>query len=368
MKRDARQDAGIGQRGGARTGRGLPWPLLASLATHGAVALLLALTPRARPTPAHAPADALEIELRSEAPGPVTPAQPARLLVAPPAMKSGAAAGGKRARPRTERAVAAAPLAVTPPVAPGPGLLSMRRPGDSLLPASAPHAFDPSLAPRRWGSALPGEAPPNVIHHAAADPLVGRHAAGSGVTAKVAADGAITFAGPDGVEDVKVEYLPRQGILPGGLFVTGKPDFNDQVLRMMGEDPYAYAKKKYREHTFEDRLCLAETAALGRKQQGLFQLKERLEHLLQQPGLSQAQRRELVFEMWDECGDGAPDGDKAEPDLGAAARATILAFIRRAFPAVGPQAYATSELAALNRRRSSRLPFDPYGSVSSPVP
>ena len=351
-------------------GKRLPGPLLASVAIHGAVALLLALTPRARPTPAHAPADALEIELRSEAPEPATPAAPTGLSVTPPTTKSTAAAGGSRAGLRTERTMAAAAPPVTPPgapVAPGPGLLSMRRPGDSLLPAAAPHGLDPSFAPLRSGSALPGEAPPNVIHHAA-DPLVGRHAAGSGVTAKVAADGAITFTDPDAVEDVKIEPLPGHGILPGGLFITGKPDFNDQVLRGMGEDPYAYAKKKYREETFEDRLCLAEKAALGRKQQGLFQLKGRLENLLQQPGLSQAQRRELVFEMWDECGDGASDRDKAEPDLGAAARATILAFIRRAFPADGPQAYATSELAALNRRRSSRLPFDPYGSVSSRVP
>jgi hypothetical protein len=244
----------------------------------------------------------------------------------------------------------------------------MRRPGESLLPASAPHGPDPTWPPPRSGSGLPGEAPPNVIHHLAAGPLVGQHAAGSAVTAKVATDGAISFTDPDVVEDVKVEPLPGHGILPGGLFVTGKPDFNDHVLRAMGDDPYAYAKKRYREDTFEDRLCLAEKAAVGRKQQGLFQLKDRLERLLQQPGMTQAQRRELVFEMWDECSDGASDRDKAEADLGAAARATILAFIRRAFPAAGPQAYATSELAAFNRRRSSRLPFDPYGSVSTRVP
>jgi hypothetical protein len=368
MGRDARPAAGIDRRGGRGTGRGLPWPLLASLAFHGAVVWFLALTPRARPTPPRAPAGALEIELRSEAPGRVTPAAPARLRVTPPAAKSGAtAAGGHRARARTEQAEAAAAPAVTP-LAPGPGLLGMRRPGDSLLPASAPHGLGPSATPPRSGWALPGEALPNVIHHPAAGPLMGRHAAASGVTAKVAADGAITFTGPDAVEDVKIEPLPGHGILPGGLFVTGKPDFNDQLLRAAGDDPYAYAKKQYREDTFEDRLCLAEKAALGRKQQGLFQLKERLERLLQQPGLSQAQRRELVFEMWDECSDGAPDRDKAELDLGAAARATILAFIRRAFPADSPNAYASSELAALNRRRASRLAFDPYGSASLRLP
>jgi hypothetical protein len=370
MKRDARHDVGIGPGRRGRVGRRLPRPLLASLAIHGAAALLLALTPHRRPTPAHAPADVLEIELRNEAPGPETAAAPAGLAVAPPTTTSGPAARGSGARARTERPVAAAATAVSPtvtPVEPGPSLLSMRRPGDSLLPATAPHGLDPSWVPPRSGSVLPGEAPPDVIHHAVADPLIGRHAAGSGVTAKVANDGAITFTGPDVVEDVKVEVLPGHGILPGGLFVTGKPDFNDQVLRAMGEDPYAYAKKKYREASFEDRVCLAEKAALGRKQEGLFRLKERLEQLQRQPGLSQAQRRELVFEMWDECGE-VPDSDKAEPDLGAAARATILAFIRRAFPADGPQAFATSELAALNRRRSSRLPFDPYGSVSSRVP
>jgi hypothetical protein len=366
MKREGGHQGAIAHADGGRAGRRLPWPLLTSLAIHVAAVLLLALTPRVRPTPAHAPGDALEIELRSEAPRPSRSVATAPISVAPPATKSATAAGGNRPRPRTERAVAAAAPLVTAPVAPGPGLLSMRRPGDSLLPASAPHGLGPSSGPPRSGAAWLGEPTPNVIHHAA-DPLVGRHAAGSGVTAKVAADGALTFTDPAAAEDVKVEALGPHGILPGGLFITGKPDLNDQLLRGQGEDPYAYAKKKYREATFEDRLCLAEKAALDRKQQGLFHLKERLERLLQQPGLSQAQKRELVFEMWDECGD-APARDGTQPDLGAAARATILAFIRRAFPPDGPQAYATDELAALNRRRASRLPFDPYGTVAPRVP
>ena len=195
---------------------------------------------------------------------------------------------------------------------------------------------------------------PNVIHHAVGQTAgsPGGHLAESGVTARVGQDGAVTFRDPAAAEDVHV------GPITNGIGVRGKFDLTDHVLRAMGDDPYAYAKKKYREATFEERLCLAEKAAVGRKRDALFQLKTRLEGLLADPSLSLAHRHELVFEMWDECVDAGADG----LDLGAAARATVMAFIRRAFPPDGPDAYLASELATLNRRRTSRAPFDPYGA------
>lgn len=233
----------------------------------------------------------------------------------------------------------------------------MRPRGASILPPGAVYEAAPAPGPARDALGLPYNPPPNVIHHPSQRHVEGSHRAESGVTAKVDGDGAVSFKDPGAVEDLR----PSAAV---GLGVAGKFDLNDQVARAMGDDPYAYAKRKYREATFEDRLCLAEKAAVRRKQEGLFHLKARLEQLLRAPALSSAQRREMLFEMWDECLDDTSDG----PNLGAGARATIVAFIRRVFPPTGEQAYAVNELAAFNRRRSSRALFDPYGSFTTGRP
>ena len=55
----------------------------------------------------------------------------------------------------------------------------------------------------------------------------------------------------------------------------------------------------------------------------------------------------------------------ADDALANAARATIVSFIRRAFPAGTANAYTPIELAMLNRRRNCRRPFDPYAAPAS---
>jgi hypothetical protein len=331
-------------------------PLLASLILHGALALVLLRAPVPQP-----PDEPLAIEL-VEVPPAIDPASPAPLAEPAPATDAPEVERARSPRPeRASRAEAApppAPIAPVAPATPGPSWMQMRSPAQALARGAAPFDLGPAPPVANDALALANRPPPNVIHHPIgnAPHTPGHHQAESHVTAKVGGDGAVTFKDPDAVEDVEGHYLPF------GVKINGKFDLNDTVARAMGDDPYAYAKKKFAEATFEDRLCLAEKAAVARKQQALLQLKDHLESLRQRPGLSQAQRRELVFEMWDECVEEAKDG----PDLGAAARATILAFIRRAFPPDGPAAYAVNELAALNQRRASRMPFDPYGTRTGP--
>jgi hypothetical protein len=182
----------------------------------------------------------------------------------------------------------------------------------------------------------------------------------SGLGVRVKPDGTLSFSDPGTVRNVK------PSVFPSGLAgVSGTFDVNDALARASGNDPYAYEKRKIAQATFEDRLCLAEAADRQRKQEGLLHLKDQLQSLRELPGLSGTRRREILFDLWNECVEEGADG---QPNLAAAARATIIAFIRRAFPPGSPEAFTPTEIVALNRRRSSRSPFDPYGTLARSAP
>ena len=70
-----------------------------------------------------------------------------------------------------------------------------------------------------------------------------------------------------------------------------------------------------------------------------------------------AYRRQLLFELWDECLDEGPD------DLVLAstqARRTIEAFVRKRLPRGSADAFSDGELEQLNVRRESKEAFRPY--------
>jgi hypothetical protein len=215
----------------------------------------------------------------------------------------------------------------------------MRSPVASAPLYRAPSDGQPPPAPARDSLGLPIIPLPDVIHHPIEKRTQGNTSTGTGLGVKVDAEGGIAFKDPAGF------------------------DLNHLAERMAGNDSYSHEKRRMAEATFEDRFCLAKEAVLRRQHEGLFHLKDRLSGLMQLPGLTAAQRREIIFEMWDECLDGAAEG---QPDLGAAARASILAFIRRAIPAGSGDAYTAAELTALNLRRVSRSLFDPYGTLTRP--
>jgi hypothetical protein len=286
------------------------------------------------------------------APPPPPPAAPSRARAPrrdppPPA---------RRERQRSEPAPRT-PAAPAPPATPASGAADR---GHSWLrmrpPAEAPLAQAGPAGPPRDALGLPSNPLPDVIHHPLGKQVQGNQRTGSGLGVRTGADGAIRFDDPGVVRDVKPD------LLAGQLGISGRFDINDVTERLAGNDPYSYEKRKIAEATFEDRLLLAGEARHRARQDGLYHLKERLERLLRVPGLTGAARREMLFDMWDECLDDLADG---EPNLGAGARATIVAFARRAFPPGSAEAYTREELAALNRRRSSRNPFDPYGPSSS---
>jgi hypothetical protein len=333
------------------------WSLALSLVAHALVAFFVLRVPSER-TPHSAP-DSVEVDVRLvESTAPPAPAAEVARPSRPPRETPGAKPDrASRSAPATPGITRRAPPAPAAAASRNPSLLRMRSLADSRPLGQAPPGVEPGEVPRPSG--LPFLPPPDVIHHPLTPQVQGGRTTSSGLGVKVDSDGAISFRDPKFVQDVK----PGLGGLPGMVGAGGRFDINDLAERAAGNDPYGYEKGKIAEATFEERLCLAEQAALKRKREGLFHLKDRLERLLQLPGLTAARRREIVFEWWDECVDDTADG---QPNLGAAARATILVFIRRVFPPEGPDAYTPAELAALNGRRISRGAFDPYGTGRTP--
>jgi hypothetical protein len=331
-----------------------------SLAAHALVALALILAAR-RPTPRLAREETpLEIELRSEGPASSTtpPADPA---VPAPAVSS-------ERRPR-RKIVAQAPNAQVRPtsavpgadVAPAPPWLRMRPSVETTPLALAAPAEKSPAAPPRDELGLPFNPVPNVLHHRASERTEpGKRTTPSGLQVEIRPDGTLSFSDPARIRNVKPTLFPN-----GMVGVSGAFDLNDAMGRLAGNDPQSYEKRKIAEATFEDRLCLARAADLQRKQEALFHLEQQLQSLRALPGLTSERRHEVIFELWDDCVDDGADG---QPALAAAARATIVAFIRRVCPPGSPDAFTPNEIVAFNRRRTARLPFDPYGTLARPPP
>jgi hypothetical protein len=303
----------------------------------------------------------LEIELRRQG-GASSPAAAATEAAATAARAPGLRMRTRTAPPSHRQAPVAALSVVRPtaivghrnelrlqlriPITPPPSQLSLRLSGRASGLAGG-------------GFGIPADPIPNVIHHPVGKPVQGVRTTETGLEARVSADGSLTFSDPPMIGRFRPEFQP------GAVGIGGTFDLNDMLPRRAGSDSYAYEKRKISEATFEERLSLARQAGLRLQREALFELKGRLERLHRLPGLGNAgRRRELVFEMWDECIDDEADGDL---NLGAAARATLLAFIRRAFPEGSSEAYTPTELTALNKRRTSRALFDPYG-IPVPMP
>lgn len=257
------------------------------------------------------------------------------------------AAAATRARPNT-RAEPSAPIEASGPTLDAPAVpdrLSSFRPASRGLPGFAPTWDSPPFNP------LDGHPAPRVGSRVSPAPELGRHAQGeSGITADVSDDGRIRFHDPSHrIGNVGNDGVPALGV---------PFDLTDTLMRATGQDPYRYAKAKLADATREERLCRAREEQLGRSRVALLELKGQIAALLAREDLDGAARRRALFELWDDCRE--PDDDPG--GVAAAARATIVAAIRRTFPKGSAAAYSADELTAYNARRRSGPPFDPYAS------
>lgn len=92
-------------------------------------------------------------------------------------------------------------------------------------------------------------------------------------------------------------------------------------------------------------------------------LIRQLIHVWRDGSRSLVDRRRELFAAWDACDEASASDaplDVLRADTALATRRKIEALVRLVAPAGGPAQYPPAELAALNARRRSVRPFDPY--------
>jgi len=92
-------------------------------------------------------------------------------------------------------------------------------------------------------------------------------------------------------------------------------------------------------------------------EEALAELPRHLSAILDDRRMSPAQRRHILFLLWDEMAE--PD-DAERGWAGARARRLIDAFVQRRLPPGAPGAFSAAELAGFNRTRRNGILFDPY--------
>ena len=359
---------------------------------------------RDQPAPATRMSDimsgAIEIEVASAAPvqPPVQPpvaASPAQPAVAPAV--SSIEPAPESPRPARARASTAGPPVPTGPAAASPAVLSMRdsdgaraaservavadgRPwaagpadlGIDISPAHAARLIAPEPGPPASSPlVLPG-APP-----AAPDVRDAWTPTGGGTygldnlafTTHIARDGQVTME--DRPSFQLTPRMPRVVTTDDSDVVDNAPsastamlamdvatfDVTDWLMRRAGMDPYSSRKARFLDQTRDARAVMRAQARSEDLRNAVAALPGLLDQVWRDPERTVAERRALLFRIWDECAD---TGDDELVNAGRMARVTVLAFIRRRLPADSAGAFTAAELESLNAARKSTQPFAPY--------
>lgn len=315
----------------------------------------------ARPEPVPAPV-----------PEPVPESEPERPDELVPQDVPQAVRNEPRPRPGSTNAPTAEPV-VKPtdePALPGsgaseraPGLLSMRATGPTagptepgrdrassqntavrLSPEQAARLVERDPGPPAWSPL----APPGSGH----EPRV---------RSEIVPDGKGAYRADDLVFTAKIDRDGRVHIddrpnLRGGP-TSGTFDVTDAIMRAAGQDPYSQRKALFLDRTRDQRAAMSVDERQVTLRDSLAQLPEHLAEIWGHQAWSPAQRRRVLFELWDECAEQGPDDIVS---AGKAARITIVAFIRKHLPAGSAHAYTEAEIRALDRARRSRQRFTPY--------
>jgi hypothetical protein len=148
---------------------------------------------------------------------------------------------------------------------------------------------------------------------------------------------------PDGT--VKITDEPNVKLEPGGLSF----DINDALMRREGIDPYASYKLKVLDETREERVAMGKQYRTQQLARSREIMNRNIARLVGSTTDTDALKLGL-FELWDDC---AEAGDDELVVAGRAAREQVIAYIR------GHLSYSADEVAQLNKRRRSHVPFAP---------
>jgi hypothetical protein len=273
---------------------------------------------------------------------------------APQSVRAAAAAASESPAPATTAASESPAPATTAPVTHAPSLLSMR---GSETPEPAPPPTI-GLSGDDAGALLARSTPLAPTPHPSGE----LHPAGGGSFKTDLGEGwrnrtATAYVAPDGT--VRFENAPDFDIHWAGLGVAGKAAFDDAIMRKFHIDPYASAKLEYLDRTRDERVAIGEAYRKSQLARSAEYMRGNLGRMWAAT-TDPAERRQLLFVMWDEC---AESGGAALVEGGRAARAYVVGFVRAHLPAGSRDAFTRDELAKLNARRQSTATFDPYGDA-----
>jgi hypothetical protein len=153
-----------------------------------------------------------------------------------------------------------------------------------------------------------------------------------------------------------LENKPDVDIHISGLGFAGRMNPDDWLMRKKGADPYASAKLQWLDKTRDERARIG----LANRKEDLARAPEFMRRNVAWAWAhvrSDDERKEALFELWDDC---AEAGDDDLVAAGANARKYVVGFIRAHLPAGGPGAYTPEDLARLNAQRRSKATFAPY--------
>jgi len=131
-------------------------------------------------------------------------------------------------------------------------------------------------------------------------------------------------------------------------------DPTEILMRKYGNDPYSANKLKSLDRTRDERYEIGVQYKTRQLAQSAVIAQNNLNYLWAHTR-NPAERKEALFEMWDECAETGSDELVAG---GTAARKMIVGFIRSNM--TGEAAFTTAELAAFNAHKKSHAAFDPY--------
>lgn len=175
----------------------------------------------------------------------------------------------------------------------------------------------------------------------------------------VVSDGFIAHVERDG----RIRFSDRRS--GGGLLVDpvygpigyASFDLTDLLMDWLGEDPYVAQKLQIMDQTRPARIRRKANHEQVLMDRALADLPVYLQAVWTYPKWTRAQRRQLLFELWDEA---AEDGNELIRDGGIKARVIISHFIAMRLPTGSKHAFTDSELERMNSERSAGAEFSPY--------
>lgn len=131
-------------------------------------------------------------------------------------------------------------------------------------------------------------------------------------------------------------------------------DPTEILMRKYGNDPYAANKLRMLDRTRDERYEIGKQYKERQLAKSAVLAQNNLAYLWAHT-TSTVERKQALFEMWDEC---AETGTDELIEGGTAARKMIVGFIRGHL--TGEAAFTPAELAAFNAKKKSKAAFDPY--------